>query len=95
MLAGGWELVEMESCKLPQKVASGWTEAMEGYVGADLNPVLYCGTQVVNGTNHLIICKAKSVTAEPREYMASVVLHQDPNDNFSVNFVGEVPTSRE
>lgn len=78
---GGWNLVEMEPCKLPQEVATGFTEAMDGMAGASYVPVLYCGTQVVNGTNHLLICRQTMVTAEPIEGLAEVILHQPLHDD--------------
>lgn len=34
MMHGEWEIAAMEPCRLPQKVATGFTEAFDGMVGA-------------------------------------------------------------
>lgn len=85
---GGWNLAEMEACNLPQDVASSFTKLMEEWVGAGLVPVPYCGTQLVNGTNHLLICRETLITAEPEEGLAEVILHHErdakPDDGWSI-----------
>ena len=58
---GAWELAEMQAAPLPEKVASAFSEITSALVGADYIPVLYCGEQVVHGTNHMIICEQKRV----------------------------------
>lgn len=39
MMHGEWEIAAMEPCRLPQKVATGFTEAFDGMRGA---PIYTC-----------------------------------------------------
>ena len=77
---GGWELVEMQTCSLPEKVASGFTEATKAMVGARYVPVLYVGTQVVHGMNHMIICKQILSVQGATEHLVNMVLNQNVDD---------------
>lgn len=73
---GGWEIASMEECKLPEDVATGFS-SVNNLRGATYIPVLYCGKQVVNGRNHMLICKQILSTKEPEEHVVEIVLHQD------------------
>lgn len=91
---GGWVVPEMEACNLPQDVASGFYKVMEGWEGAVYVPVLYCGTQVVNGINHMLICQETMITAEPIKGLAKVVLHHErdakPDDGWSILYIKNI-----
>ena len=76
-LAGGWTLVPMEGCKLPQQVATGFSEVMASLVGARYEPVLYVGTQVVHGTNHMLLCKQTLAAPGAPEHLVKMVLNQN------------------
>lgn len=86
MTVGGWELVDMKACDLPEKVASGFAEIMSTWEGADLTPVLYCGTQTVNGVNHMIICRENLVVQGTCEKLVKVIVHEDAADESKSNF---------
>ncbi len=75
-LLGGWEIEKMEPCPLPEKLATGFVQAMEGFVGATYVPVLYCGKQIVSGTNYLLICKGQLTTKEVQETVVAMTLHE-------------------
>lgn len=75
-LLGGWEIEKMEPCPLPEKLATGFSQAMEGFVGAEYVPVLYCGKQIVAGTNYMLICKGKLATKEAQETFVAMTLHE-------------------
>lgn len=47
--------------KMPQRVASAWA-ALQGLVGANYTPLLYCGDQTVKGINHWFICGVTRTT---------------------------------
>lgn len=79
-IAGGWKLVEMRSCPLPEKVASGFTEVTQGMVGARYIPVLYVATQVVHGVNHMLICKQTVAAQGAPEHVVKMVLNQNLDD---------------
>ena len=53
---GGWNIDEMKGVNLPQKVQSAFTEITSGLVGAEYEPVLYVGSQLVNGYELLHHC---------------------------------------
>lgn len=73
---GAWKIADMGACNLPQDVATGFSEAFADLQGASYIPVLYCGEQLVHGTNHMIICKQTLVTNPPAEHVVSVILHK-------------------
>ena len=74
---GGWNIDEMKSVNLPQKVQSAFTEIMSGLVGAEYMPVLYVGSQLVNGTNYWIIALQTLVTRETQKQLVKVIIHVD------------------
>lgn len=75
--SGGWTLVPMEGCKLPEQVATGFSQVTESLVGADYTPVLYAGTQVVHGLNHMLICKQTLAAQGAPEHLVTMVLNQN------------------
>ena len=77
---GGWELAEMQACGLPEKVASGFSEVTRAMMGAKYTPVLYVGTQVVHGMNHMIICKQTLAVQGATEHLVNMVLNQNVDD---------------
>ena len=54
-LLGGWDISRMKACNLPQKATSAFIGATQDLVGANYQPVLYIGSQVVNGMNYCIL----------------------------------------
>lgn len=93
-MVGTWKLAEMEPCALPEKVATGFTEAFDGLVGAHYIPVLYCGEQLVHGTNHMLICKQTLVTEHPVEHLVKVILCEplptDEEQNWKIVSIDEI-----
>ena len=75
-MVGTWKIAKMKAAKLPEKVATGFAQATEGLKGATYKPVLYCGTQVVAGTNHLIICKQVLSDKAKTEHVVEMILTQ-------------------
>ena len=83
-MAGNWSILKMEPCKLPQKLATGFSEIVKDLNGASYEPVLYCATQVVAGTNHMLICKQILVTNPPKEDIVKMVLHETLDGKFII-----------
>ena len=77
---GGWKLTEMQACDLPEPVASGFSEVTQAMMGASYMPVLYVGTQVVHGMNHMIICKQTLAVQGATEHLVNMVLNQNVDD---------------
>ena len=74
--AGGWTLAPMQPCNLPQQLATGFSAVTQGMVGAKYVPLLYVGTQVVHGTNHMLICKQTLVVPGAPQHLVKMVLNQ-------------------
>ncbi len=74
-LAGGWN-VEVAVGAMPEKVATGFAQVFEDIVGASYVPLVYCGSQIVNGTNYMIICEQTLITNPPANHVVKVVLHE-------------------
>lgn len=63
--------------KLPQKVASAAaTIENAGLVGASYKPIVFCGTQLVRGTNYLFIAEQTLVTATPTKRVVSLKVNE-------------------
>ena len=75
-LLGGWNLDEMKSCNLPQKAASAFTAVTGGLVGADYQPVLYVGSQLVNGTNYCILALQKIVVPNAEARLVKMIINE-------------------
>ena len=45
-------------------------------VGADYQPVLYVGSQLVNGTNYCIFALQTLVTAKPEKRLVKMIIHE-------------------
>lgn len=45
----------MKCCKMSQKAASVFTAAIGSMAGADYEPVLYVGNQILNGMNYCFL----------------------------------------
>lgn len=84
MMVGGWKIADIEACELPQKIAAGFKEAFNGIVGAKYIPVLYCGYQIVKGTNHAVICKLTQEGNNEMEHIVKVILSEDLDGKFQI-----------
>lgn len=72
---GEWNIDEIKSVNLPQKVASAFTSVTGGLVGAEYIPVLYVGKQLVNGTNYCLIAVQTIITAKPEKRLVKIVIN--------------------
>lgn len=88
-MIGGWNFDVLKACDLPEKVATGFTEVFSKLVGADYVPVLYCGTQVVHGMNHMLICKSKICHPDAVDRITKVVLNE-VEDKWSIVSIEEI-----
>ena len=83
-MVGNWNILKMEPCNLPQKLATGFSEIMKDMVGANYEPVLYCATQIVSGTNHMLICKQTLVINPPRENVVKMIINESLGGEFAI-----------
>lgn len=76
-ILGGWNIDEMKAVSLPQKVQSAFTAVTGGLVGAEYMPVLYVGSQVVNGTNYCVMAVQTLIVPEAEKRLVKMVINVD------------------
>lgn len=86
---GGWTLTEFEGVTLPDEAQAAYDKALEGYTGMGYVPYALLGTQVVSGTNYMILAKGTTVTAEPVSALYVLVIYEDLEGNCSVANVAD------
>lgn len=64
---------------LPQKLATAFQNITDGLVGASYTPVFYAGTQIANGTNHMLFCVQNMVTARPESHLVKMIINEKNN----------------
>lgn len=76
---GGWEITEdalrYPTCKLPEQVASAFAKVTADLIGAKYEPIMYLATQVVNGTNHMILCRETLSDANHTVKVSTMVIN--------------------
>ncbi len=82
-LCGGWEITKdalnYPVCNLPEKVASAFSQVTMDLIGAKYEPLMYLATQVVNGTNHMILCRETLSDANPTVKISTMILNVPVN----------------
>ena len=76
-LLGGWNLDEIKSCNLPQKVQSAFTAITGEMTGADYEPIAYLGSQVVDGTNYRVLALQKLVVPNSEKRIVNMIIHEE------------------
>ncbi len=77
-VVGGWTLMPpADAVTLPQDVATKFAEATQAYTGLNLYPLALLGTQIVSGTNYMILCEGTTVTAQPESGIYVVKMYVD------------------
>lgn len=90
MLCGSWKYADMPACSLPERAATAFSKAIQGLVGVSYTPVLYVGSQLVSGTNYCIICKTVTLTHEPIEGCATMIIYEDLQGNVAITSITSV-----
>ena len=85
VIAGGY--TDAASPEVPDSVKTVFDKATETLTGVGYEPVAYLGSQVVAGTNHLILCKATPTTADPKSTYALVTLFEGLNGEAEITDV--------
>ena len=65
---------------MPQKVATAIGKMSESLMGAEYEPICYLGSQVVNGTNHAVLCEQTIITGRDTKNIVVVVFNEKPNE---------------
>lgn len=79
MKIGGY-VVQVETSKLPQKVASGFGKCFDNWVGASYTPIAYLGSKLVNGINHAILAEQNLIIGKDVRSIVLVILNEKPGD---------------
>lgn len=87
---GGWNIDEMKTVNLPQKVQSAFTAVTGELVGADYMPVLYVGSQVVNGMNYCVLALQTIITANPEKRLVKMIINVDTKGVATLVSVGGI-----
>ena len=66
---------ESQWTEWPQPLASAFSGGMEPYVGLKITPLQLLATQIVNGTNYLVLCKVAPTVPNATAYLANVVIN--------------------
>ncbi len=78
-IPGGWTITTEAKgypvCDLPEAVASAFSQVTTGLDGVGYEPLMYLATQVVNGTNHMILCRQTLVNVECTVKIVKMVLN--------------------
>lgn len=81
-IVGGWALISSsEGAALPEDKEKAFSKASENYKEVSLSPLALLATQVVAGSNNLIICRGTTTEAEPAEGLYAVTMYVDPSGN--------------
>lgn len=92
-ITGGWELTKNDAASLPEDVQEAFDKATEKHTGSELIPVAYVSEQIVAGTNHMILCEAKTTTAEPATSYQMIVIYADLEGNAELTEVKDFELS--
>ena len=86
-IVGGWSTEDAED--ITDEIRALVEKATQDKLGATYNPVAYLGHQIVNGTNHRILCEITTVTANPETKLAVVTIYEDLQGNAEVTDIDE------
>ena len=72
-MLGSWDI--NISKDFPQKIATAVAD-LNNLVGAEYNPIAYIGSQVVNGTNHAVLCEQTIVAGKDTKNIVMVFFRE-------------------
>ena len=85
VISGGY--TDTVSPVVTQEVKDLLTKATEGLSSTEYIPVAFLGTQVVAGTNYLVLCKTAPITEDAKATYALVTLYEDLEGNVEITDV--------
>ena len=85
---GSWTVCKPEGASLPQKAQTAFTQATSTFVGVSFEAVTLLGTQVVSGTNYLILCVGTPAISDPVPEIYATCIHEDPQGKAEVDADG-------
>lgn len=85
---GGWKYEEDH--KITSKISSVIEKATRPLLGAKYEPVANIGSQLVSGTNHAVLCKITTITADASTHYAIVYVYESLDGNCEVTDVSDI-----
>lgn len=73
---GGWSICIKCPHDIPYPLNTCFNEAFKSVVGTGYEIILYLGSQVVTGTNYLLLCKQTTITNPVTEKLVYVVINK-------------------
>ena len=96
-ILGGWN--RAESPVITDEIREMLEKAAQEKLGMNYTAVAYLGYQIVNGTNHAILCRVAPVVPDAKEQYAIVYVYEDLSGKASItdvkSFEGETNLSEE
>lgn len=93
-IVGGWvitkDALNYPSCNLPEQAASAFTQVTVDLIGAKYEPLMYLATQVVNGINHMILCRQTLSDAEHTVKIVKMVLNIPANGDPQIVLIDQL-----
>lgn len=72
---GGYKIANHSAHQLPQDLATGFDKLTEKIIGVSYEPIWYLGSQIVNGTNHLLICRQTRTDKDSTQKIVALVVN--------------------
>lgn len=93
-IVGGWNVpTEGNLNAMPQNLASAWSESFAKYKEIKLEPLACLGTQVVAGTNYVVLARGVA-KGEKTSNLYVVVIYDDLDNNASITSVSYIDLAR-
>ena len=91
VLDGGWSANTGDfDLEKNADVKKAFVKATEAFTGSELEPVAYLGSQVVAGTNHLILCRSTAAVPGAEPEFSLAVVYADLNGGAEMGSIEEV-----
>jgi len=82
-MLGSWDI--KISKNMPEKVATAVGKLADTLIGAEYTPILYLGSQVVNGTNHAVLAEQLITTGKDTKNVVVIIFNEKGMDCTLVN----------
>lgn len=74
-MVGAFVLADLQAVTLPEDVDTAFKAATSEMVGATYTPVLYCGHQIVQGINYMILCEQRLSDKDQTKHLVKMIVN--------------------
>lgn len=89
-MVGAWMAAKPGSAALPTEVDELFAKAMEDIEGMSYKPIALLGTQLVSGTNYLVLCYGEPVVPNARGALYLVQFYVDLDGGAEITSIGQL-----